>query len=61
MGSFGLQELSILSNLVAFTWLSTAWKLSNLVPTREEAETVYLKAHKGDRRRPAKAIKNKKR
>ena len=41
-GSFGLQQLSILSALVAGGWAQTAWRLSNFVPTRKEAEEAYL-------------------
>jgi ATP/ADP translocase len=41
MGNFGLQELSILSNGVALLWMRTAWRLSNFVPTRQEAEDEY--------------------
>jgi ATP/ADP translocase len=40
-GNFGLQELSILSNGVALLWMRTAWRLSNFVPTRQEAEDEY--------------------
>jgi ATP/ADP translocase len=39
--NFGLQELSILSNGVALVWMRTAWRLSNYVPTRQEAEDEY--------------------
>jgi len=46
MGNFGLQQLSILSSAVCFVWMGTAWRLSNLVPTRQEAEDVYAKSHK---------------
>lgn len=41
MDNFGLQELSILSNGVALVWMGTAWRLSNYVPTRQEAEDEY--------------------
>jgi len=41
--NFGLQKLSILSNAVCFTWMGTAWRLSNLVPTRAEAEEAHKK------------------
>jgi ATP/ADP translocase len=41
--NFGLQKLSILSNLVCFAWMQTAWTLSNMVPTREEAEAAHKK------------------
>jgi ATP/ADP translocase len=40
--NFGLQELSILSNGVALVWMRTAWRLSNYVPTRQEAEDEYV-------------------
>jgi len=56
-GDFGIQELSTLSTLVAVGWMRTAWKLSNLVPTREEAEAVYAKEQKkggGRKRVPSK-------
>lgn len=46
-GNFGLQQTSILSSAAAFVWLNAAWRLSNMVPTREEAEA----AHKKGRRR----------
>lgn len=39
--SFGIRELSLTSNLVAFGWLKAAWTLSNLVPTRAEAEESF--------------------
>jgi ATP/ADP translocase len=39
--NFGLQELSILGNGVALVWMRTAWRLSNYVPTRQEAEDEY--------------------
>ena len=42
-GDFGLQQLSILSSGVSLLWLGTAWRLSNLVPTRAEAEEAYKK------------------
>jgi ATP/ADP translocase len=45
-GEFGLQQLSILSTVVALAWLRTAWQLSNLVPTHQEAQDVYNKEHK---------------
>jgi ATP/ADP translocase len=42
----GLQKLSVLSNLVCFAWMRTAWMLSNMVPTREEAEAAHKKGKK---------------
>lgn len=42
-GDFGLQQLSILSSGVSLLWFGTAWRLSNLVPTRAEAEEAYQK------------------
>jgi TLC ATP/ADP transporter len=45
-GEFGLQQLSVLSTVVALAWMRTAWTLSNLVPTHEEAQDVYNKEHK---------------
>lgn len=42
-GNFELEQLSTMSGLVAFSWLLAAWRLSNLVPTREEAEKAHQK------------------
>ena len=39
--TFALKELSILSSLVSLGWMQTAWRLSNLVPTRAEANQNY--------------------
>ena len=39
--TFALKELSVLSSLVSLGWWQTAWKLSNLVPTRAEANQSY--------------------
>eukprot|EP00977_Amphora_coffeiformis_P005656 scaffold1189_cov194-Amphora_coffeaeformis.AAC.13 len=39
--TFALKELSVLSSLVSLGWLQTAWRLSNLVPTRAEATQSY--------------------
>lgn len=39
--SFGLQQLSLLSNVVSLLWMRAAWSLSNHVPTRQEAEDAY--------------------
>ncbi|KAL7572100.1 hypothetical protein ACA910_001739 [Epithemia clementina (nom. ined.)] len=43
MGNFGLHQLSMLSALVGCGWMHAAWRLSNFVPTRAEAEKAYLK------------------
>ena len=45
-GSFGLQQLSILSTGASLLWLSSSWNLSNLIPTRKEASEQYRKSHK---------------
>lgn len=50
MGNFGLHQLSILSALVGCGWMQAAWKLSNLVPTREEAEKAYQAGKKSERK-----------
>lgn len=42
-GNFGLQKLSVLSTTVCLAWMRTAWSLSNMVPTRAEAEAAYTK------------------
>jgi ATP/ADP translocase len=42
--TFGLQSLSFLSTGVCVGWLGTAWQLSNLVPTRAEAEAAHQKS-----------------
>lgn len=60
MGNFGLQELSVLSTGVGLVWLRTAWRLSNFVPTRQEAEEVYEKSHKTTSKRKSKSLNNKK-
>lgn len=41
--NFGLQKLSVLSNVACFAWMQTAWKLSNMVQTQEEAEATHNK------------------
>ena len=48
-GNFGLHELSILTSGASLLWLSSAWRLSNLVLTRKEAEDTYQKKKKGFR------------
>ena len=45
-GKTGLRELSVLSSLVCFSWLQTAWRVSVLVPTRSEAQEHYEKEKK---------------
>jgi ATP/ADP translocase len=42
-GAVGLRELSYLTTGAAGVWLGAAWRLSNLVPTREQAEEAYKK------------------
>jgi hypothetical protein len=44
-GNFDLQQLSIFSNVVAVVWAKTAWNLSDLVPTRAEAQATYTLTH----------------
>ena len=48
-GEFGVHRLSVLSAGVSFLWLQAAWRLSNLVPTRQEAEDAHVKLNKGKR------------
>lgn len=45
-GAMGLQELSYFTTGAAGLWLGMAWRLSNLVPTRAEAEEAYEKMKK---------------
>lgn len=47
-GVVGLRELSYLTTGAAGLWLSAAWRLSNLVPTRAQAEEAYKKMKKKD-------------
>ncbi|GKY94094.1 hypothetical protein MPSEU_000375800 [Mayamaea pseudoterrestris] len=42
-GNFGLQQKSYLGAIISVAWMQTAWRLSNLVPTRAEAEETYKK------------------
>lgn len=49
-GDFTLQDLSWLCSGASFLWLTCAWRLSNLVPTRKEAEERYEKAHNNKKR-----------
>lgn len=39
--NFGIRRLSILANVVCFSWMRTAWNVSNMVPTRAEAEVAH--------------------
>lgn len=51
-GNFSLQDLSWLSSGASLLWLTCSWRLSNLVPTRSEAEEKYQQAHsKGGKRK----------
>ena len=43
LGIGGLRELSYCTTTAAALWLGTAWRLSNLVPTRAAAEEAYEK------------------
>ncbi|KAL7502869.1 hypothetical protein ACHAWX_000542 [Stephanocyclus meneghinianus] len=45
-GVIGLRELSYFTTGAAALWMGTAWRLSNLVPTRKEAEEAYKKMKK---------------
>jgi ATP/ADP translocase len=49
--TFALKELSIMSSLVSVAWLRTAWSLSNLVPTRAEADQSYEKLKAAEKRK----------
>jgi hypothetical protein len=44
----GLRELSYFTTGAAALWLKTAWSLSALVPTKEEADEAYKKMKKSD-------------
>jgi hypothetical protein len=50
-GNFNLQQLSIFSNVAAVVWAKTAWNLSNLVPTRAEAQATYASLHKEQKKK----------
>lgn len=43
---FGVAKQSILSHIICWSWLKTAWSLSNQVPTREEAERAHSRQKK---------------
>jgi ATP/ADP translocase len=47
-GSCGLRELSVLSSMVSFAWLQTAWRVSLLVPTHLEAQEQHEKEKKNE-------------
>lgn len=55
--TFALKELSILSSLASLAWLRTAWQLSNLVPTRAEANQSYQKVKEQEKVKPDKKKK----
>lgn len=46
MGDFNIRQLSALCNVSALIWLRAAWDLSNLVPTRAEAEEAFQNSKK---------------
>ena len=46
----GLRSLSILSSAVCFSWMGTAWNLSNRVPTRAQAEAAHQTAKEEQQR-----------
>lgn len=45
-GDFNLQTLSIFCNVAGLAWAKTAWDLSSLVPTRQQAQDSYDAARK---------------
>jgi ATP/ADP translocase len=49
--TFGVQSLSVLSTGVCVGWLGTAWQLSNLVPTRAEAEAAHQKSKSEEKKK----------
>lgn len=46
-GTVGLQQLSYITSGTALLWTVTAVQLSNLVPSREEAESAHEKMKRG--------------
>lgn len=50
-GNLGVQQLSQLTTLGALGWFVTAYRLSNVVPTKAEAEAAYAKLHSQDAKR----------
>jgi ATP/ADP translocase len=49
--TFALKELSVLSSLVSLGWMRTAWRLSNFVPTRAQAEEGYQQVKQQERKK----------
>jgi ATP/ADP translocase len=45
LGNLGVKQLSQLTTLGALSWFACSWQLSNLVPTKAEAEESYAKIH----------------
>ena len=45
-GNFGLQETSTVATLASVWWMQSAWRLSNMVPTKAEAEAARKKENK---------------
>lgn len=45
-GAMGVKELSYFATGAAGMWLVAAWRLSNLVPTKDEAEEAYREMKK---------------
>ncbi len=45
-GAMGVRGLSHFATAAAGLWLVAAWRLSNLVPTKEEAEEAYREMKK---------------
>lgn len=50
-GNLGVQQLSQLTTLGALGWFVTAYRLSNVVPTKAEAEAAYTKMHSQEGKR----------
>lgn len=48
---FGLKELSYLSSLASLIWFSCIMRLSNLIPTRQEAEEKYNSIHSSSKKK----------
>jgi ATP/ADP translocase len=46
-GNLTVQQLSQLTAIVAICWFVCTWRLSNVVPTKAEAEEAYVKLHGG--------------
>jgi hypothetical protein len=43
--SFEISELSWLTCFASLVWFGCTWRLSNLVPTKAEAEEAFAKIH----------------